>query len=143
MGQNERFRRIHERVGGVGLLTALFAGLIVIAINRSSDPSSVGELMELNAIAAVVVGGTPLTGGQINELTKSGSNNLQGSVNYFFQNDNLVAENKNASAETFSTKDSAFTIGGPLMTDAIGGQVPPIIAKLLSSSERISRKGSQ
>jgi ribose/xylose/arabinose/galactoside ABC-type transport system permease subunit len=40
------------------------AGLIVIAINRSSDPSSVGELMELNAIAAVVVGGTPLTGGQ-------------------------------------------------------------------------------
>jgi simple sugar transport system permease protein/ribose transport system permease protein len=40
------------------------AGLIVIAINRSSDPSSVGELMELDAIAAVVVGGTPLTGGQ-------------------------------------------------------------------------------
>jgi simple sugar transport system permease protein/ribose transport system permease protein len=40
------------------------AGLIVIAINRSSDPSSVGDLMELNAIAAVVVGGTPLTGGQ-------------------------------------------------------------------------------
>jgi simple sugar transport system permease protein/ribose transport system permease protein len=40
------------------------AGLIVIAINRSSDPSSLGEFMELNAIAAVVVGGTPLSGGQ-------------------------------------------------------------------------------
>jgi ribose/xylose/arabinose/galactoside ABC-type transport system permease subunit len=40
------------------------AGLIVIAINRSSDPSSAGELMELDAIAAVVVGGTPLAGGQ-------------------------------------------------------------------------------
>ncbi|HWL73033.1 MAG TPA: ABC transporter permease, partial [Burkholderiaceae bacterium] len=40
------------------------AGLIVIAINRSSDPHRVGEYMELNAIAAVAVGGTPLTGGR-------------------------------------------------------------------------------
>jgi simple sugar transport system permease protein/ribose transport system permease protein len=40
------------------------AGLIVVAINRSSDPHRVGEYMELNAIAAVAVGGTPLTGGR-------------------------------------------------------------------------------
>ena len=29
-------------------------------------------------------------------VTKSGSNTLHGSANYFFQNSNLVAENKNA-----------------------------------------------
>ena len=48
-----------------GLLSGL-AGLIVIAINSSSDANQVGLNMELDAIAAVAVGGTPLTGGQAN-----------------------------------------------------------------------------
>jgi len=48
-----------------GLLAGL-AGLIVIAINSSSDANLVGRDMELNAIAAVAVGGTPLTGGRAN-----------------------------------------------------------------------------
>lgn len=46
-----------------GLLAGL-AGLIVVAINRSADPHRVGEFMELDAIAAVAVGGTPLSGGK-------------------------------------------------------------------------------
>jgi hypothetical protein len=46
-------------------------------------------------------------------VTKSGSNSLSGSGNYFFQNGSLVAENKHGAAEEFNTKDSAFTIGGP------------------------------
>jgi hypothetical protein len=66
------------------------------------------------AIPAEFVGAPGLIS---NVITKSGNNNLQGSANYFFQNDNLVAENKHASAETFSTKDSAFTLGGPLLKD--------------------------
>ncbi|SFJ72188.1 Ribose/xylose/arabinose/galactoside ABC-type transport system, permease component [Bradyrhizobium sp. Gha] len=40
------------------------AGLIVIAINSSSDANLVGLGTELDAIAAVAVGGTPLTGGR-------------------------------------------------------------------------------
>jgi galactofuranose transport system permease protein len=48
-----------------GLLSGL-AGLIVIAINSSSDANQVGLNMELDAIAAVAVGGTALTGGQAN-----------------------------------------------------------------------------
>ncbi|CAN5858118.1 ABC transporter permease [soil metagenome] len=46
-----------------GLLAGL-AGLIVISLNSSADPYRVGEFMELDAIAAVAVGGTPLTGGR-------------------------------------------------------------------------------
>jgi galactofuranose transport system permease protein len=46
-----------------GALAGL-AGLIVAGINQSSDPSQVGQFMELDAIAAVAVGGTPLTGGR-------------------------------------------------------------------------------
>jgi len=66
------------------------------------------------AIPAEYVGAPGLIS---NVITKSGSNNLHGSANYFAQNDNLVAENEHASAETFSTKDSAFTIGGPVSRD--------------------------
>ena len=46
-----------------GLMAGL-AGLIVISINSSSDANLVGMDMELQAIAAVAVGGTPLTGGR-------------------------------------------------------------------------------
>ena len=45
-------------------LCAGIAGLVVVAINSSSDANLVGLGMELDAIAAVAVGGTPLTGGQ-------------------------------------------------------------------------------
>ncbi|MDB5080139.1 MAG: permease component of ribose/xylose/arabinose/galactoside ABC-type transporter [Chloroflexi bacterium] len=47
-----------------GILSGI-AGLIVIAINSSSDANLVGQNMELDAIAAVAVGGTPLTGGRV------------------------------------------------------------------------------
>lgn len=46
-----------------GLLAGL-AGLVAVSINAASDAASVGLLMELNAIAAVAIGGTPLTGGR-------------------------------------------------------------------------------
>jgi hypothetical protein len=68
------------------------------------------------AIPAEYVGAPGLIS---NVITKSGSNNFSGSANYFFQNSNLVAENQNAGAEEFSTKDSAFTFGGPALRDKI------------------------
>ncbi|HKG26747.1 MAG TPA: ABC transporter permease [Thermomicrobiales bacterium] len=46
-----------------GLLAGL-AGLIVISLNTSADPNSIGVNMELDAIAAAAVGGTVLTGGR-------------------------------------------------------------------------------
>jgi ribose/xylose/arabinose/galactoside ABC-type transport system permease subunit len=47
-----------------GLLAAL-AGVIQAARLSASDPSFVGNLIELSAITAVVVGGTPLSGGRV------------------------------------------------------------------------------
>ncbi len=47
-----------------GLLAAV-AGIVATARLGASDPSNVGVLIELSAITAVVVGGTPLTGGRI------------------------------------------------------------------------------
>ena len=50
-----------------GVLAAA-AGILATARLQASDPSSLGLLMELSAITAVVVGGTPLTGGRIRVL---------------------------------------------------------------------------
>jgi ribose transport system permease protein len=47
-----------------GVLAAL-AGLLATARLGAGDPAQVGQLMELSAITAVVVGGTPLTGGRV------------------------------------------------------------------------------
>lgn len=44
---------------------AAIAGVIQTARLSASDPSFVGNLIELSAITAVVVGGTPLSGGQV------------------------------------------------------------------------------
>jgi ribose transport system permease protein len=50
-----------------GLLAAA-AGLLTTARQGASDPSFVGLLIELSAITAVVVGGTPLSGGRVRIL---------------------------------------------------------------------------
>lgn len=47
-----------------GMLAAL-AGILLTAYQKAGTPSTQGLLMELTAITAVVVGGTPLTGGRV------------------------------------------------------------------------------
>jgi len=47
---------------------AAFAGVLVTARSAAADPSFVGLLIELSAITAVVVGGTPLSGGRVRVL---------------------------------------------------------------------------
>ncbi|MER5383373.1 ABC transporter permease [Streptomyces sp. NPDC002688] len=47
-----------------GVLAAV-AGVLATARLTASDPTSLGNLMELSAITAVVVGGTPLSGGRV------------------------------------------------------------------------------
>ncbi len=72
IGGNERaarlagvpVNRVKRWVYAISGLCAGIAGLVVISINSSSDANLVGLGMELDAIAAVSVGGTPFTGGQ-------------------------------------------------------------------------------
>ncbi|MBC7632865.1 ABC transporter permease [Aeromicrobium sp.] len=47
---------------------AAIAGIIGVARAGASVPSTLGNLIELSAITAVVVGGTPLNGGQVRVL---------------------------------------------------------------------------
>jgi hypothetical protein len=71
---------------------------------------------------SVLTGGLPAefvgaTGLVSNVVTKSGGNQFSGSVNYYFQDDGLVADSKNDEEDIFSTFDSAATIGGPIVRD--------------------------
>lgn len=50
-----------------GVLAAI-AGIVATARLTASDPSAIGQLAELSAITAVVVGGTPLNGGRVRIL---------------------------------------------------------------------------
>jgi galactofuranose transport system permease protein len=72
IGGNERAARLagapvrRIKIGAYVVCAVLagLAGLIVVAINSASDAARNGNLMELDAIAAAVVGGTLLQGGR-------------------------------------------------------------------------------
>jgi ribose transport system permease protein len=76
IGGNERAARlagipvasVKQRVYLISGLLSGVAGLIVIARNSAADANLVGLGMELDAIAAVAVGGTLLTGGRATVL---------------------------------------------------------------------------
>jgi ribose transport system permease protein len=61
-------KRVLITVYVISSLLAAVAGVLAVARIQSSDASAVGLLIELSAITAVVVGGTPLTGGRIRVL---------------------------------------------------------------------------
>ncbi len=52
-------------------------------------------------------------------ITKSGGDEFHGSVNYYFQNDSLVADNKHEPGAKFSTYDAAVTLGGPIIKEKL------------------------
>lgn len=71
---------------------------------------------------SVLTGGLPAefigaSGLVSNVITKSGGNQFSGSLNYYFQDDGLVADNEHQEDATFSRFDSAFTLGGPIVQD--------------------------
>jgi len=72
----------------------------------------------------IITGGVPAEyeGGQgliSRVITKSGTNEFHGSVNYYTQSDSLVSDNDNLADATFSTFDTAFTLGGPIVKDKL------------------------
>lgn len=60
-----RIKRVLTYVYVISGVLAAIAGVLLAARSHASDPRTLGQLMELSAIAAVVIGGTPLSGGKI------------------------------------------------------------------------------
>ncbi|WP_327008945.1 ABC transporter permease [Dactylosporangium sp. NBC_01737] len=61
-------RRVLITVYVIAAVLAAVAGVIQVSRIGSADASRIGLLIELSAITAVVVGGTPLTGGKVRVL---------------------------------------------------------------------------
>ncbi|MYX46517.1 ABC transporter permease, partial [Streptomyces sp. SID89] len=61
-------RRVLVTVYVLSGVLAAFAGAMIVGHGAEADPAHQGLNMELNAITAVVVGGTPLTGGRVRVL---------------------------------------------------------------------------
>lgn len=58
-------RRVLVTVYVISGIFAALAGVLIVGHGAEADPANYGLNYELNAITAVVVGGTPLTGGRI------------------------------------------------------------------------------
>src|SRR5215210_4178568 len=69
-------------------LLAALAGIVATARLGASDPSNIGLLIELSATTAVVLGGTPLSGGKVKVMgTVMGALLIQLITNTFISND--------------------------------------------------------
>ena len=68
LGAGLPVRRVLLIVYVICAVFAAIAGTLVTARSAAADPSFVGLLIELSAITAVVVGGTPLSGGKVRVL---------------------------------------------------------------------------
>ncbi len=58
-------RAVLVAVYAISAALATVAGILATARLSAGDPSTIGILVELDAIAAVVIGGTPLSGGKV------------------------------------------------------------------------------
>lgn len=72
----------------------------------------------------VLTGGVPAEyaggSGLISKVvTKSGGDEFHGSINYYLQNDSLVAKDKHNTSGGFSTYDAAVTLGGPIIKERL------------------------
>jgi hypothetical protein len=67
-------------------------------------------------LSAEYEGGTGLVS---KVITKSGGNEFTGSINYYLQNDSLVADNDHLPNNTYNKFDTAITLGGPIIKDKL------------------------
>lgn len=72
----------------------------------------------------VITGGVPAEyaggSGLISKVvTKSGGDEWHGSLNYYLQNDRLVEKDEHNTSGGFSTYDTAFTLGGPIVKEKL------------------------
>jgi len=83
----------------------------------STEPISLDAIQELQlVVSAYDVRQGGFSGGSVNAITKSGTNNIRGTVYYFGRNQNLVGVGpSDKKFGTFSNKTFGASIGGPIL----------------------------
>ncbi|RYY09774.1 MAG: hypothetical protein EOO04_37885, partial [Chitinophagaceae bacterium] len=88
----------------------------------STTPISLDAIQEIQVVLApfdITYGN--FTGGGINAVTRSGTNNLEGSIYYFIRNDGTVGKDPQTNQKTadFSDKQFGARIGGPIIKNKL------------------------
>ena len=121
-GQNTRFNSITID----GVTTNDTFGLESNNLPTIKQPISIEAIQSVQVnISNYDVTQKGYTGANINAVTKSGSNQVSGSVYYVTRDDRLVGQRYNAAANTyfdapkFTENTKGFTLGGPIVQDKL------------------------
>ncbi|WP_164122107.1 MULTISPECIES: carboxypeptidase regulatory-like domain-containing protein [Sphingobacterium] len=88
----------------------------------STQPISLDAIQEIQVVLApydVTFGN--FTGGGVNAVTRSGTNQVEGSAYVFFRNQNTIGKNvlTNKKSDKFSDNQYGFRVGGPIVKDKL------------------------
>lgn len=87
-----------------------------------TQPISLDAIQEIQVVLApydVTFGN--FTGGGVNAVTRSGTNQIEGSAYVFFRNQNTIGKNvlTDKKSDKFSDKQYGFRVGGPIIKDKL------------------------
>lgn len=122
-GQNDRFNNIQIDGTVNNDLFALGASNQIPGGGVNARPLSIEAVKEYQVLTApfdIRQGG--FVGGLINAVTKSGTNDLHGSVFGYLQNENFVGSDTNGISvpvADYQQQQYGFTLGGPIIRDRI------------------------
>ncbi|GGY82090.1 carboxypeptidase regulatory-like domain-containing protein [Pseudoduganella plicata] len=121
-GQNSRYNTL--TIDGVSVSDTF--GLEASGSPTSKQPISIEAIQSVQVnVANYDVTQKGYTGGNINAVTKSGTNKVRGSVYYVFRNDSTVGDRFNQSTgeyyepAKFKETTKGATVGGPLIKDKL------------------------
>ncbi|MFS2006775.1 carboxypeptidase regulatory-like domain-containing protein [Duganella sp. CT11-25] len=121
-GQNSRYNSL--TIDGVAVNDTF--GLESNGSPTAKQPISIEAIQSVQVnVANYDVTQKGYTGGNINAVTKSGTNTVKGSVYYVFRNDSLVGDRYNNATNTytapapFKETTKGATVGGPLIQDKL------------------------
>ena len=121
-GQNSRYNSL--TIDGVAVNDTF--GLEASGSPTSKQPISIEAIQSVQVnVANYDVTQKGYVGGNINAVTKSGTNTVKGSVYYVFRNDELSGDRYNASTDSYyappKSKDTTkgVTLGGPIIKDKL------------------------
>lgn len=144
-GTNERYNTIQIDGATLNDVFGLGASGGVPGGQAGTQPVSLDAIQEFNVdIAPYDVRQSGFTGGRINAITKSGTNQFEGSFRYLGRNQNLIGDlDGQGFAEEFNEQYFIGTLGGPIIEDELFFFVSGELFRRGSPSETVAGVDSE
>ncbi|MBY0435712.1 MAG: TonB-dependent receptor, partial [Cyclobacteriaceae bacterium] len=106
-----------------GLFNNAFGLSGTVGGQANAQPISLDAIDQITtSLAPYDVREGSFTGAGVNVVTRSGTNDITGSVYHFFRNENMVnskVRNQESKLQDFSVRNTGFRIGGPIVKDKL------------------------